>query len=142
MENFIFCTVQPSQNFLKSIPFCIARRICAIVENPDIKSLRLEKLKTLLISQKYLKEIVTQGMKKASIVLSEVLRFEKAKENKQVIPFISTYNPNNPNLFPLIRKSFNSFQHGTTTKDLFQKYKLIDCKRQPANLGQLLGSPK
>ena len=29
-------------------------------------------------------------------------------------------------------------QHGTTTKNIFQKYKLIDCKHQPENVGLLL----
>ena len=44
----------------------------------------MKRIKTLLISQKYLKEIVTQGMKKASIIPLK-LHFEKAKENKQVL---------------------------------------------------------
>ena len=65
----------------------------------------------------------------------EVLPSEKAKENKQVFPFISTYYSNNPKLFLLIRKTFVSLQHSTTTKDMSQKYKLIDSQCQQANLG-------
>ena len=44
----------------------------------------MKRIKTLLISQKYLKEIVTQGMNKASIIPLK-LHSEKAKENKQVL---------------------------------------------------------
>ena len=43
--------------------------------------------------------IVTQEIKKGLIISLEVLRSEKAEENKQVLPFVSTYNPNNRNLF-------------------------------------------
>ena len=108
------------------------RRISTIVENSNVKKLRLEKLNTLLIFQKYPKDIVTQGIKKESIIPLEVLRPEKVKENKQVLLLFSTFNPNNLNLFPLIRKTFDSLQHGTTTKVIFQKYKLIDSKCQSA----------
>lgn len=93
----------------------------------------------MLIFQKYPKDIVTQGIKKESIIPLEVLRPEKVKENKQVLLLFSTFNPNNLNLSPLIRKTFDSLQHGTTTKVIFQKYKLIDSKCQSA-LGQLLCS--
>ena len=52
----------------------------------------------MLISQKYPKEIVTQEIKKELIILFEVLHSEKAKESKHVLHFISTHNPNDPNL--------------------------------------------
>ena len=88
------------------------------MENSNIKKLRVEELRTLLISQKYLKNIVTPGIKRASIVALKIQRSEKA-EKEQVLPFISTYSPNSPNLFPF-----------------------IDCKHQQANLGKLLCSSK
>ena len=66
--------------------------------------------------------IVTQEIKKGLIISLEVLRSEKAEENKQVLPFVSAYNPNNPNLF----LSTTYFHQVTTTKDIFRKYKVID----------------
>lgn len=42
---------------LQKIVFCIARRYCTIVESSNIKKWRLEEFKSLLISQKYPKEI-------------------------------------------------------------------------------------
>ena len=56
----------------------------------------------MLISQKYPKEIATQGIKKASLIPLEVLRSEKGC---------------NARLFPLTRKTFDNLQHGLTTKD-------------------------
>ena len=52
------------------------------------------------MSQKYPKEIVTQGIKKASVIPLDVLHSKKAKENKEVLF---------PNLRPLIRARFDSF---------------------------------
>ena len=75
----------------KIILFCLARRPCAILENSNTRKLRSEELKTLLISQKFSKEIVTHGIKKAIIPL----KVPKGKENKQVLPFISMFSPNN-----------------------------------------------
>ena len=66
--------------------------------------------------------IVTQEIKKGLIISLEVLRSEKAEENKQVLPFVSTYNPNNRNLF----LSTTYFHQVTMTKDTFRKYKVID----------------
>ena len=76
--------------------------------NSNITKRQLEELKNLLIIQEYIKDVVTQGIKKALVVPSEVLLSEKTKEKKQVLSFISTYNPNNPKLFQLIRNLFGS----------------------------------
>lgn len=51
------------KNCLNNSPSYLARRICTIVENFKITKFELEELKTLLISQKYSKEIVTKGIK-------------------------------------------------------------------------------
>ena len=87
--------------------------ICIHIKNYNY----LQELKTSLVPRKYLKEIVTQGIKKASIIHREALHFEKAKKNNQVLSFISTYNPNNPNLFSLITKTINMLQGGTSAKE-------------------------
>ena len=57
------------------ILFCIARRICMVVENSQ-----------------------------------EKLRSEKLKNKGNFLPFISTYNPNNPNVFTKVRGIYGNFQ--------------------------------
>ena len=52
------------------------------------------------------------------------------------------YNPNNPNLLSLIRKTFDTLKTNKTTKNIFRKYQLTDWERQPENLGQLLCSSR
>lgn len=129
-----------SKNCLKSI--ASSENNLHNCRNSNITKRQLEELKNLLIIQEYIKDVVTQGIKKALVVPSEVLLSEKTKEKKQVLSFISTYNPNNPKLFQLIRNLFGSWQQSSTARDILEKYKSIDCKRQPANLTSVNCSPK
>jgi len=123
---------------IKNIPFCLARRICAIVEKSNVKSANLLELKQLLVSQKYPKKIVQKGIEKALNIPLKELRSKKDKTNNNILPFISTYNPNNYNLFPTIKRTFDSLKTMPTTKDIFKNYRLIDSKRQAPNLEKLL----
>ena len=66
-----------------SIPLCLARRSYVILEKSNIRKLQLNESKTLVISEKYPKEIITLEVKKKSIFSLEVLCFEKANKNKQ-----------------------------------------------------------
>ena len=105
---------------LQKVPFCLAGRICTIVGNSNIKKLQLEEFKNLLLSQQHAKEKVTQEIKEASIILSEVPFYEKRKEIKPVFLLISTYNQNYPTLFQLKIKTDGSLQHDANTKDVFK----------------------
>ena len=54
-----------------------------------------------------------------------------------ILPFISTYNPNNPNVFPKIREIHRNLQSSKTLGKIFTKRKSIHCIRQPSNLKRL-----
>ena len=122
---------------LTNIPFCLARRICMLEENKNVRYMKLKVLRTILKTQKYLKMVVEKGIEKAVTIPQEQLRSEKLKKKVNILPFISTYNPNNPNLFPKVREIYENFQTSKTLGKIFAKYKLIDCKRQPSNLKRL-----
>ena len=62
------------------------------------------------------------------------------KKKDDILPFISTYNPNNPNVFPKVREIYRNLQTSKTLIKIFAKHKLIDCKMQPPNLKRLLCS--
>ena len=89
-------------------------------------------LRTILKSQKYSKTFFVKGIEKALAIPQEQLRSEKLKSNDSILPFISTYNPNNPSMFPKERET------SKTIGKIFAKHLLIDCKRQPSNLSGLL----
>ena len=111
-----------------------------IVENKNGRYMKLKELKTILKTQKYPKMVVEKGIEKALAILQEQLRSEKLKKKDDILPFISTYNQNNPNVFPKVREIYRNLQTSKTLIKIFAKHKLIDCKRQPSNMKRLLCS--
>ena len=111
-----------------------------IVENKNVRYMKIKELKTILKTQKYPKMVVKKGIEKALAIPQKQRRSEKLKKKDDILPFISTYNPNNPNVFPKVREINRNLQTSKTLGKIFAKNKLIDCKRQPSNLKRLLCS--
>ena len=51
------------------------------------------------------------------------LRKPKEKRAEEIIPFLSAYNPNNPNIFSIIRQTFENFQHSKIMSHVFSNKK-------------------
>ena len=65
----------------------------------------------------------------------------KAKDNnnrKNVLTFVSTHNPNNPNLFPIIKSTLPLLCASKRMKTSIKNKKLINSKRAPSNLKKML----
>ena len=107
------------KSYLKNIPFCLARRICTIVENTKIKSVKLSELKDVLKKQRYPEKIIDNGIKKACNIPIDVLRSEKKKSETLILPFVSTFNPNNTNVLPIIKNAVQNLQQSRTMKDFY-----------------------
>ena len=75
-----------------------------IVENNNVRYMKLKELKTIFKAQKYPNMVVEKGIEKALAIPQEQLRNEKLKKKDYILPFISIYNPNNPNVFPKVRE--------------------------------------
>ena len=75
---------------LKNIPFCLARRICMIIENKNVRYMKLKELKTILKTQKYPKMVVKKGIERALAIPQKQLRSTKVKKKDDILPFIST----------------------------------------------------
>ena len=125
-----------------NIPYILARRICTIVENNEIKQKRLEELQQILTSQHYPKGLINEGISKANRIPRNQLRQVKQKANDKKITFISTHNPNNKNIFPTIKEVFKTLQNQESTKNIFSSFNLIRSLRQPPNLKRLLTKAK
>ena len=61
------------------------------------------KLKQTLLKQKYSESLLKASKLKAKKILPEVSRQPQTTKNYKIIPFITTNNPNNPNMFPRIK---------------------------------------
>ena len=84
---------------LKNIPFSLARRIWMITEDNSLKEVKLEELETLLLQQHYPDIIIKAGINKALKTTQSESR--NVKEEKKILLFISTFNPNNPKALPI-----------------------------------------
>ena len=72
----------------KNIPFCLARRIRMIVENKNVRYMKLKGLRIILKTQKYPKMVVEKGIEKALAIPQKQLRSEKLKKKDNILPFI------------------------------------------------------
>ena len=67
----------------------------------------------------------------------EVLRQPKTTKNDEIIPFTTTCNPNEQNMFLKIKQSFRNFQYSATMPNIFQKKELVNPLSQAANRERL-----
>ena len=119
------------KNCLKSIPYTLARRICTIVNDPILKKTRLEELHQTLLERKYPASIIREGIRKAENIPLSELRKPKVKKEDYPLTFVSTFNKNNPEIFPEIRKNLQHLENNETFKRIFENTELINRKRQP-----------
>ena len=125
----------------KNVPFNLARRICTIVEELDTTKERLKNLKKKLTRQNYPQQITTYGIEKAQSIPKKELRKAKTKDNnnrKNVLAFVGTHNPNNPNLFSIIKSTLPLLCASERMKTSIKNTKLINRKRAPGNLKKML----
>ena len=102
--------------------------ICTVAENNAEKLKNLENLKTNLSKYHYPDSLIKQGFQKAlSIAQKDWLESKKSNEN--ILPFIATFNPNNPNIYSTTKSSVNCLRNNNVSG--FHNIKLIQSKRQP-----------
>ncbi len=123
-----------------NIPFCLARMICTIVDDPDIKKQRLTELKLNLRKKHYPINIIDNGINKAMSINQTDLRSTKIRTNdeKNVIPFVHTHSPSNGVISTVIDHSLNILKTDDHMKEIISNSKIVKSRRQPPNLGRLL----
>ena len=121
-----------------SIPYCEARRLCTIIDDEDTKKRRLEEMKEFFIARKYPTKLINDSIKKACSIPQNILRTTKTKNTTDIIPFVSTHNPKNPNIIPQIRAQIDILKKDSKMKKVLEKSKFIASKRQPSSLGKML----
>ena len=123
----------------KNIPFTLARRTCVIVENNIAKQKHLEELKETLWKQEYPMKIIEAGINKALNIPQDQLRqvATKAQDDILLLPFVSTHNPNNPQVINIIKSSVDYLQ-SNQVPGFSKELKVIQSRRQAPNLKKLL----
>ena len=119
-------------NYCKwNIPFCLAQRICTIAENNAEKLKNLGNLKSNLSKYHYPDSLIKQGFQKALSIPQKNLQKPKKPSNENILPFITTFNPNNPNIYSTIKSLVNCLKNNVSR---FHNIRLIQSKCQSPNL--------
>ena len=82
-----------SKQYKKNIPFILARRVCTIVENNEVRKKRLGKLQKVLYLQEYPQNLVQEAIRKVTSIPIGNLRVSKAKTDSNILAFVTTFNP-------------------------------------------------
>ena len=93
-----------------NIPYNLARRVCSIIQNENLRTLRLNELKTALLKREYPLQLIEHGITKAKNLDMQTLRSPKEQTNKDNITFIETYNPNHQSISQISRTAFLYFK--------------------------------
>lgn len=121
-----------------NIPFTLAKTICTIVDDRLLCSERLEELKFYLRKCKYPREVIESSCKRAYELNQSDLRNLKEKSEDEALVFVTTYNPQNPNISQKMINAYNWLLDDANMNKIFSKVKYIKSYKEPASLGDLL----
>ena len=125
-----------------SIPFSLFRRLKTIISEQHTFDQRAQELISLLKRQKYPETLIYAGLQKARSLDRESLLLTEQIEQPKIIPYVSTYNPRNPEIYSQIINDINILKRDTHMNDVLNNYSFIKSKRQPKNLKRLLTRAK
>ena len=96
----------------------------------------MKNLKTNLSKYHCPDSIIKQEFQKTLSIPQEDLWKPKKPSNENILPFITTFNPNNPNIYSTIKSSVNCLKNNNVSG--FHNIKLIQSKHQSSNRKKLL----
>ena len=99
---------------------------------------RTAEYKGYLLNQGYPSKLVNDQFSKASAFSRNDLLQTRAKEAKKLFPFVTTFNPNLPDLRNIIRKHLSILPSNPKLKELFPRGSVIPAFRRSKNLKELL----
>lgn len=99
---------------------------------------RTAEYKGYLLNQGYPSKLVNDQFSKASAFSRNDLLQTRAKEVKKLFPFVTTFNPNLPDVRNIIRKHLSILHSNPKLKELFPRGSVIPAFRRSKNLKELL----
>ena len=124
----------------RNIPYCLARKICTVIEDEQLREERLMELQSFLINQHYPQSLITRGIHKAKQIPIEQLRSTRQELTtcNDKIPFVVTHNPRNCNIVSVAKANLPILSQDTKLRKLINSETFLSSKRQPQNLKRLL----
>ena len=133
---FIPYSCQPRHTKV-TIPFNLARHLRTIISKEQTLQKCMRELKYFLMKQKYPENIVDFDIHKAMALDKEILRTVKMNQDECIISYVSTYNPQNPEMFRVIINNLPILEEDEKMRGILSKFKPIKSKGQPYNLKRL-----
>ena len=95
-----------------------------IIDDIQIRDQRLSEMKMFFTERGYPATLVDHGINKAKLIPQSTLREVKPKEDTDVLPFVFTHNPRNPNIVPLARSTLDILNTNRRMKKVLAPTKL------------------
>ena len=102
----------------------------------------MKELKSFLIKQNCALQTIEYGIIRAMSLDKHVLRTVKEKCEEKSIPYVSTHNPKDPEMFRVILDNVQILKEDDKMWNMLSKYQLIKSKRQSYSLKRLLTKAK
>ena len=125
-----------------NIPYDLARRLRTIISEAKVLEKRIRELNSFLSKQNYPKQIIEHGLQQAMSLDKNLFRTVKAKPEENIVPYVSTYNPRDPEMFRVIMDNLPILQEDENMRNILWKHRILKRKRQPYNLKPLLTKAK
>ena len=126
------------KHVFKAIPFGVATRLKRNCSDETFFAERTAEYKGYLLNQGYPSKLVNDQFSKASAFSRNDLLQTRAKEAKKLFPFVTTFNPNLPDVRNIIRKHLSILHSNPKLKELFPRGSVIPAFRRSKNLKELL----
>ena len=140
-QYLLFSSCHPRHTKI-NIPYNLARRLKTIISEENVLINRMTELKSFLLKQNYPESLIDGGIAKAMNLDNNTLRTIKNKTDDKVIPYVSTHNPKNPEIYKVIQFNLPILKEDPKMNDILSNFKIIKSKRQPNNLKRLLTKAK
>ena len=114
-----------------------------VIVSDEVKLMqRFNELKKFLLKRKYPEQLIDHGIKRVLEADRKTLRKKVPLKNENFIPYVSTCNPRNTELFLVTKSNLPILYQDNILKDLMKKRQIIKSKRQPPNLKRILTRAK
>lgn len=113
-----------------NIPYSLCYRLLRICTFKDTLKLRLQELKTLLLSRSYCEKIVDNAISRVLDMNRKEALVKKEKNINHRIPFVVTFHPALPSLSNILKNAWNVMIKDEHLKDVFPKPPMV-AYRQP-----------
>ena len=126
------------KHVFKAIPFGVATRLKRNYSEEIFLAERTAECKGYLVNQGYPFKLVSDQFSKVSAIPRNDLLRTRGKETKKLFPFVTTFNPNLPDVGNIIRKHLFILQSNPKLKELLPRSSIIPSFRRSKNLKELL----